>query len=229
MLEQAARLLYREWFVHLRFPGHEHVKIKDGVPEGWEMKELGELCTLRAGGVFKPKYQGQTTGDYPFIKVRDMNSAGNGVSITEADNWVTSDTCSEFRGRPFPSGTSVFAKIGEGLRQNRVRFIVRDTLIDNNMMGAIPNRKVVDEPFIYYLLSNYDIASNASGAAVPFLSAKVLSKIRFLVPDLSTQHHFKSAIAPMLEQITNLQRQNTEAAKARDLLLPRLMNGVVAV
>ena len=38
MLEQAARLLYKEWFVHLRFPGHEHVKIKDGVPEGWEKR-----------------------------------------------------------------------------------------------------------------------------------------------------------------------------------------------
>jgi type I restriction enzyme S subunit len=44
LLEQAARLLYREWFVRLRFPGHEHVKIKDGVPEGWEWKTLGDLC-----------------------------------------------------------------------------------------------------------------------------------------------------------------------------------------
>ena len=43
MLEQAARLLYKEWFVHLRFPGHEHVKIIDGVPEGWEKQPLGEL------------------------------------------------------------------------------------------------------------------------------------------------------------------------------------------
>ena len=43
LLEQAARLLYKEWFVHLRFPGHEHVKIKDGVPEGWERKPLGEV------------------------------------------------------------------------------------------------------------------------------------------------------------------------------------------
>ena len=45
LLEQAARLLYKEWFVWLRFPGHEHVKVKDGVPEGWERKQLSELCT----------------------------------------------------------------------------------------------------------------------------------------------------------------------------------------
>ena len=49
MLEQAARLLYKEWFIHLRFPGHEHVKIKDGVPEGWERKPLGEIADMKMG------------------------------------------------------------------------------------------------------------------------------------------------------------------------------------
>ena len=53
LLEQAARLLYKEWFVHLRFPGHEHVKIKDGVPEGWERKPLGEIAPLNYGKSLK--------------------------------------------------------------------------------------------------------------------------------------------------------------------------------
>jgi type I restriction enzyme S subunit len=47
LLEAAARLLYQEWFVHLRFPGHEHVKIIDGVPEGWTRTTLGEVITLK--------------------------------------------------------------------------------------------------------------------------------------------------------------------------------------
>jgi type I restriction enzyme S subunit len=50
LLEQAARLLYKEWFVHLRFPGHEHVKIKDGVPEGWEKKKITDVCETIGGG-----------------------------------------------------------------------------------------------------------------------------------------------------------------------------------
>ena len=50
LLEQAARLLYKEWFVHLRFPGHEDVKIKDGVPEGWERKKIAEVCETVGGG-----------------------------------------------------------------------------------------------------------------------------------------------------------------------------------
>jgi len=229
LLDQSARLLFKEWFVHLRFPGHGHVKVVDGVPERWKRRNLGGLCSFRAGNVFKPKYQGQTSGDYPFIKVRDMNSPGNRVSITEAGNWVSQDDCIELKGKPFPAGTSVFAKIGEALRQNRVRYLVRDTLIDNNLMGAMPNPQSVNDEFLFGLLSNYDLASNASGAAVPFLTVKVLSAQRFLVPDETTMVLFGDTIEPILKQITVLTRLSTEGSKARDLLLPRLMNGEVAV
>ena len=47
LLEEAARQLYREWFVRLRFPGHEHTRITNGVPEGWERKTLGDVCEIR--------------------------------------------------------------------------------------------------------------------------------------------------------------------------------------
>lgn len=173
----------------------------------WRSVSLGKLCTLRAGNTFKPKYQGRAAGDYPFIKVKDMNSAGNAISITEAENWVTLDECREFRGKPFPPGTSVFAKIGEALRQNRVRFIVRDTLIDNNMMGAMANPKIADERFLYYLLSNFDIASNASGTALPYLTVKVLSTVRFQVPDLSTQRRMAEILSAYDDLIENNRRR----------------------
>src|SRR5690606_35360173 len=57
LLEESARLLYREWFVHLRFPGHEHVPITDGVPEGWEKKPFSELAHFLNGFAFKPAHQ----------------------------------------------------------------------------------------------------------------------------------------------------------------------------
>ena len=63
LLEQAARLLYKEWFVHLRFPSHEHVKIKDGVPEGWEKKTIGELAPLKYGKALKQ--DDRIPGPYP--------------------------------------------------------------------------------------------------------------------------------------------------------------------
>jgi type I restriction enzyme S subunit len=229
LLEQAARLLYKEWFVHLRFPGHEHTKMIDGVPEGWRRICLGDLCKLRAGDTFKPKYQGRFKGDLPFIKVRDLNRDGNTIAVTSADNWVSHDDCEEFRGKPFSKGTSVFAKIGEGLRQNRIRFINRDTLIDNNMMGAIPDQRVIVSEFLYFLLQGYDLASYAGGAAIPFLSSKVLESLSVLAPAMKLLLLFQDAVSPMFQQIVTLELQSTALAKARDLLLPKLMNGEVAV
>jgi len=229
LLEKSAQLLYKEWFVHLRFPGHEHTKIIDGVPEGWRRTCLGDLCKLRAGDTFKPKYQGRREGDLPFIKVRDLSRDGNAIAVTGADNWVTLDECEEFRGKPFSKGTSVFAKIGEGLRQNRVRFIVRDTLIDNNMMGAISDQGVAIGEYLYFLLHEQDLANYAGGAAIPFLSSKVLENVGVLAPPMQLLLLFQAAVAPMLQQVVNLEHQSAAAAKARDLLLPKLMNGDIAV
>ncbi len=229
LLEKSAQLLYKEWFVHLRFPGHEHTKIIDGVPEGWRRTCLGDLCKLRAGNTFKPKYQGRREGDLPFIKVRDLSRDGNAIAVTGADNWVTLDECEEFRGKPFSKGTSVFAKIGEGLRQNRVRFIVRDTLIDNNMMGAISDQGVAIGEYLYFLLHEQDLANYAGGAAIPFLSSKVLENVGVLAPPMQLLLLFQAAVAPMLQQVVNLEHQSAAAAKARDLLLPKLMNGDIAV
>ena len=61
LLEQAARMLYQEWFVHLRFPGHEHVKINNGVPEGWERLTIGEASSLLRRGI-TPKYDEEAKG-----------------------------------------------------------------------------------------------------------------------------------------------------------------------
>ncbi len=63
LLEEAARLLYREWFVHLRFPGHEHVRVVDGVPEGWERKSLGDVAPLNYGKALKK--DDRVSGPFP--------------------------------------------------------------------------------------------------------------------------------------------------------------------
>lgn len=229
LLEESARQLYKEWFVRFRFPGHEHVKIIDGVPEGWERKALGEVCQLKAGGTFNLDYQGQSFGDIPFIKVRDMNSIGNTIFITESDNWVTEDQCSSFRGKPFSIGTIVFAKIGEALKKNRVRLIAKETLIDNNMMGAIPKPEIIHFSMLYMKLKSFDFGSLSGGAAIPFLSATALAKEPVLIPEKLLSGQFSEISEPIFKKIVNLQRQITELKRARDLLLPKLMNGEIAV
>lgn len=229
LLEESTRLLYREWFVHLRFPGHEHGKIVDGVPDGWSRKPLGSLCKLRAGDTFKPGYQGRTNGDIPFIKVRDLSRDGNSVVVTGANNWVSKQDCTECRWKPFPAGTSVFAKIGEGLRQNRIRILARDTLIDNNMMGAIPRYGEVESTYLHLLFRTLDLSNYAGGAAIPFLSSRVLESIEIVEPTMPILREFQSLTADLFKQIEILEAQNEVLCHTRDLLLPRLMSGEIAV
>ncbi|GAB2189798.1 hypothetical protein MAH1_14060 [Sessilibacter sp. MAH1] len=229
LLEDSARQLYKEWFVRFRFPGHEHIKVIDGIPEGWKLEELSELCHFRAGGTFKLEYQGRDEGEIPFIKVRDMNSPGNKIYIIEADNWVTEDECSSFRGKAFAAGAIVFAKIGEALKKNRVRLISQNTLIDNNMMGAIPNKDKANSFYLYMKLKSLDFGSISGGAAVPFLSAKALGKEKVIVPSKLILDEFGEVTEAIYSQIENLQRQIVYLQKARNLLLPKLIGGEIAV
>lgn len=173
----------------------------------WVTRTLGELCTLRAGSGFKERYQGLSAGDIPFIKVSDMNLPSNRICIHDANNWVSDDIRAQLNAKPFGAGTSVFAKIGEALKQNRVRFLVRETLIDNNMMGAIPNTEIVDAKFWFYRLSDFDIAATATGTALPYLTVSSLVEVRFAIPPLSIQRRIAELLSAYDDLIENNRRR----------------------
>ncbi len=194
-LEEMARALFKSWFVdfdpvHAKMEGRwrrgeslpglpaEHYdlfpdRLVDSelgeIPDGWEVKPLGVLCTLRAGSAFPRVSQGRRTGKYPFAKVSDMNLPGNVICILSAANWVVDDDLGQLKARPFPLDTTVFAKIGEALKQNRLRLLVRPTLVDNNMMGAIPNANVFEPLIFHYALSRFDSLVKTRFEEVPAL------------------------------------------------------------
>lgn len=107
--------------------------------KGWDECLLGDVCAFRAGDAFKKEFQGRSSGDYPFIKISDMNLPGNEISITKANNWITRSNVGELGYRVHKPGSVVFAKIGVALTYNRRRALVMPTVIDNNMMAARPN------------------------------------------------------------------------------------------
>ena len=138
---------------------------------------LGDICQFKAGNAFKKEFQGRDTGDYPFIKVSDMNLRGNEISITRSENWVDQEDVTENRYKVHEAGSVVFAKIGVALTYNRRRILNQPTIVDNNMMAAKPNRSKVNERYFYYLLSTLDFNEIASGSALPYLTQKDLQRI----------------------------------------------------
>ena len=172
----------------------------------WESKLLGDLCSFQAGGAFPRSEQGHVSGDYPFIKVSDMTLPENSKRIVEANNWVSIDAAERMRLKLVPAGAVAFAKIGEGLKAERLRQITRPTAMDNNMMAAVPMPAKVDERFLLYLIESVNIASWAQGSALPYLSQTVLSEIPVRVPGLPEQRAIAAALGALDDKIESNRR-----------------------
>lgn len=179
----------------------------------WRTQTLGDLCTLRGGGAFPQDEQGSTSGDYPFIKVSDLADSGT-RNIRTARNWVTRSQLERMTAPLIPSGATVFAKIGEGLRRERFRMTTQETAIDNNLMAAIP-RRTCDPRFLCYLLSTLGISDFAAGSALPYLRQSTLQYIECRVPSLTAQ----AAIGQVLGALDDKIAANTQlVASSLDLV-----------
>lgn len=203
LLEESARLLYREWFVHLRFPGHEHVKVVDGVPEGWERVNLGDALTLQRG--FDLPVAERRDGDVPVYASTGVVGYHN-ESKVDGPGVVTGRSGSlgmveYIRGKYWPLNTTLWVK---------------------DFIRVTPE-------FAYYVLSGLSLERYNGGAAVPTLNRNNVHRIPVLLPTEKLIRDFSEYVRTIFEQIHTLQRYSERLAEARDLLLPRLMNGEIAV
>lgn len=203
LLEQAARLLYREWFVQLRFPGHELVPVRDGLPEGWWRGTLDQALFLQRG--FDLPNGARLPGDVPVYASTGINGFHNEARV-QGPGVVT--------GR---SGT-----LGQ------VHYVDEDYWPLNTALWVKEFRQV--SPLLaYFMLSEMNLAQFNSGASVPTLDRKTAHQAAVLMPPTSVVEKFDQVVQPMFDQIQALRSHVTSAAKARDLLLPKLMSGQLDV
>jgi type I restriction enzyme S subunit len=180
-------------------------------------KPLKDICEFRAGVAFPLQFQGRARGEFPFIKVSDLNRPGNELFISGAENWVDAEAASTLRARPVPAASVIFAKIGEAIRQNRKRLTTRPTLLDNNLMAAVP-REGVDPRFLYYLLCTLDFEELIEGSALPYLKASSLEQFEVELPPLSAQRRIAGMLGTLDDRIElNRQLNRTLAALAAKL------------
>ena len=203
LLEEAARLLYREWFVHFRFPGHKLVKIIDGLPEGWERRTLGSILNLQRG--FDLPVNKRVSGGIPVY---------GSTGIVGKHNVAKVDFPTLITGRSGSLGRVCYAD---------------DPCWPLNTSLWVTDFKAVSIYFAYFMLSAMDLAKFNAGASVPTLDRKVAHAVNVLVPtrDIATQ--FDKQMEVVFTQKKLLNKQIEKLAQARDLLLPRLMNGIFAV
>ena len=206
LLEEAARLLYREWFVHFRFPGHEHVKTIDGLPEGWKPLTLGEIATIRkgknitkemveegavpvvAGGLNPAYYHSRANAPGPVVTVSASGANAGYVALYHTDIWAS----------------------------------------DCSYLTAAENPEIW---FLYLSMKSRQthISGMQQGAAQPHVYPKNLKRLSLVFPPGHLRELFRESVDTSFRQIANLRQQIEALADARDLLLPRLMSGEIAV
>jgi len=199
LLEQAARLLYREWFVHLRFPGHEHATITDGVPEGWEKKTIGKLAPFKYGKALKK--DDRVPGQFPVY-------GSSGIVGTHEKALVTGPAI--IVGRKGNVGSVYWSK-DDFHPIDTVYFIEAEYCTTH----------------LYYALLHTQFIN--TDVAVPGLNRDFAHSRTLLIPDDRILTLFEQDVTVIRDQIDKLTKYNDKLAQARDLLLPRLMNGEVAV
>jgi len=199
ILEQMAQAVYREWFVHFRFPGHEGVRMVDGVPEGWEVVKLGDAVELAYGEGLKA----------------DKRQPGN-VPVFGSGGLVGYHNQSLVKGPGIIVGRK--GNVGS-LFWSDEDFFPIDTVFYVKSEVCLH--------YVFYNLQGQNFINN--DAAVPGLNRNQAYLLPFLLPTNQVVTQFQEFITPIFAQSRNLRLRNANLRRTRDLLLPRLVGGEVDV
>ena len=221
LLEEGARQLYRVWFVRLRFPGYEHIRIIDGVPEGWERRVLGDICTDVRETVLPEELESDT----PYIGLEHMPRR----SITLSE-WGRAEDVTSTKHR-FRTGEILFGKIRPYFHKVGIAFV--DGVASSDAIVILPVSQAL-RGLVLLTVSSDPFVAQASqtmreGSKMPRADWQLMKQYAVAVPPSGLLNSFNGFVESVTEQLKMLTFQTQKLRAARDLLLPRLMGGEIAV
>ena len=225
LLEEAARHLYREWFVCLRFPGHEHTPITNGVPEGWVRKPLGGLADFRLGKMLD---ENKNRGDLmPYLA--NVNVRWGAIDLDNLREMRFEENEIDTFGLRY--GDVIMCEGGEPGRCALWKEQIPGMMIQK-AIHRIRARPEVSYLFLYYGLRHKgesgEMATLFTGATIKHLPREKLALVQLVTPPARLMALFADQVDAFERQIGLLEATNRRASQARELLLPRLMSGEIA-
>lgn len=206
LLEEAAQRLYKEWFVDLRFPGHETTSIVDGLPEEWERGKLGSVVEFRRGKTITQKET--VEGGVPVV--------AGGLEPAYYHNAAN-------------TGSPVITVSGSGANAGFCRlYVTKVWASDCSFADANMTEDLIFVYLTIKVLSN-GFKQCQRGSAQPHVYPKHVNDLQVLIPNVETLECFRQLVAPFFIQIGVLEQQIVAAREARDRLLPKLMSGEIEV
>ena len=224
LLEESARLLYQEWFVRLRFPGYEHTKIKNGVPEGWEKVTALDAMNVMSGGTPKTSNSEYWDGEIPFYTPKDSVAE---CYVIETEKHLTEAGLKKCNSKLYPKDTVFITARGTVGNMN----LAQRPMAMNQSCYALSGREGLPHKYLFCALKDaiQHFKQHASGAVFDAIIVDTFKLIPFVIPDPKIVKLFEESIGPIFQQTENLLLQNQKLKAARDILLPPLMNGEIEV
>jgi type I restriction enzyme S subunit len=223
LLEESARQLYQEWFVRLRFPGHEHIRITSGVPEGWEQVPMPDAIEIN------PSTRLSDSPEHRWVEMADLPTDSMVIQ-----NSILREGRS---GSKFQNGDTLLARITPCLENGKtgfVNFLAEGEVARGSTEFIVLRSKRLTPEFVYCFARTYHFREHAIKSMVGSSGRQRVQESCFddykvCVPPQSFLNLFRELAEPVFRQIKILHTQNQKLRAARDLLLPRLMSGEVAV
>lgn len=203
LLEEAAQRLYKQWFVDLKFPGYEKTVFVDGIPQGWEKKNLNQMLTFHRG--YDLTHKEFANGTYPVVGSTSIIGNHNQYKI---------------KGPGIVTGRSGSLGIYQ---------LIMDNFWPHNTSLYVSDFKGHNVFYTYCLLKTINLTTLNSGGAIPSLNRNNLSAITIIEPIKFLQDIFSKKVSSYYKLSHNLQSQIRHLTEARDRLLPKLMNGEIEV
>lgn len=227
LLEEAAQRLYKEWFVDLRFPGHETTPIVNGVPEGWRVDRADSFFDMSIGKT-PPRAEKQwftdgTTGT-PWVSISDMGSSG--VYVFHTSEGLTEDAISKHNIKIVSADTVL---LSFKLTVGRVSITTGNSCTNEAIAHFIIKDSALREyVYLYLKCFEYDSLGNTSSISKA-VNSKIVKGMPFIMPDTTVLSQFHQLLKPIFDEINNHQKAIIHLSEARDRLLPKLMSGEIEV
>lgn len=231
ILEEMAQLIYREWFVHFRFPGHEDVEMVESelglVPEGWEVVPVGKAVETVGGGTPRTKRDEYwENGDIVWYTPSDLTAADT-MFMLDSSRHINELGLNNSSAKMFPAYSMMMtsrATLGV------TAINATPACTNQGFITCVPNERLSVYQLYFWVAENLEkIINLAGGATYKEIRKTTFREMPILVPDEETTAKFVKVVEPIGQQIENLQRKNANLRETRDLLLPRLVSGELDV
>ena len=231
ILEEIAQNIYREWFVKFRFPGYEKAKMIDSslgmIPEGWDVKPIGEVIQTLGGGTPSTKVpEYWTEGNVTWFTPSDLTQA-NSMFIFNSAKRITDKGLNGSSAKLFPPYCVMMtsrATIGV------VAMNTKESCTNQGFIVCLPNKVIPSSMVYYWILENKERIDNlASGATYKEISRGEFRELLIIVPVPQITDLFQQIITPIFSEIGNILKRNNNLRTTRDMLLPKLISGEIDI